>query len=99
VWFGWGEARRVVRSGRDGADLALVQIVDTENVASRFERVVIGSGDGIFAEPAARLQSLGASVTVVSRRESLSRELSFAVRDVRILEPLPGQPAACTIAA
>jgi hypothetical protein len=99
VWFGWGEARRVVRSGRDGADLTLIQIVDTENVAARFGRVVIGSGDRIFAEPAARLQSLGASVTVVSRRESLSRELRFAVRDVRFLESLPGQPTASTIAA
>src|SRR4051812_21864729 len=47
VWFGWGEARRLVRSGPDGADLALLQVITNEDVAVRFQRVVIGSGDGI----------------------------------------------------
>jgi hypothetical protein len=89
TWFGWRNARRVVQSGPDGADRALIKIIETENIPARFERVVIASGDQIFAEPAARLQTLGVTVTVVSRPESLSRHLRFAVRDVRYLRLLP----------
>jgi hypothetical protein len=89
AWFGWGKARRVVRSGPDGADLALIEIIKTENVAVRFDRIVIGSGDGIFASPAAHLQAAGVAVTVVSRPEFVSRQLRFAVRDVRYLHLMP----------
>lgn len=89
AWFGWGKARHVVRSGPDGADLALIEIIDTENVAVRFDRVVIASGDKIFAQPAAQLQAAGAAVTVVSRRDSLSRQLRFATRDLRYLDLMP----------
>jgi hypothetical protein len=90
TWFGWGDARRVVRSGQDGADLALIEIIETENVAMRFDRVVIASGDKIFAVSAAQLQAAGVEVTVVSRRQSLSRQLRLAVRDVRYLDLLLG---------
>jgi hypothetical protein len=89
VWFGWGNARRVVRSGRDGADLALIEILETENVSARFGRVVIASGDQIFAEHAARLHRQGVRVTVVTRRDSLSSQLKLATRDQRFLDPEP----------
>src|SRR5829696_6714290 len=89
TWFGWGPARRVVRSGADGADLALIEIIDTEDVAARFDRVVIGSGDKIFADPSARLQLMGVTVTAVSRASALSRQLRLASRDVRYFEILP----------
>jgi hypothetical protein len=89
AWFGWGHARRVVRSGPDGADLALLGIIENENLAVRFDRIVIASGDKIFAEAAARLQGVGAKVTVVSRVDSLSRQLRLAVRDVRYLDAMP----------
>ncbi len=59
----------------------------TERIDERFDRVVLGSGDGIFAEVCALLQAAGCVVTVVSRREALSRRLRFAVRDVRFLPP------------
>lgn len=87
VWFGWGEARRLVRSGPDGADLALLEVIDSENLAGRFERVVIGSGDKIFAHPAARLQAAGVKLAVVTRPDSLSRQLRLASRDIRFLKP------------
>lgn len=88
VWFGWSHARRVVRSGPDGADLALIRLMDEEDLAGRYGRVVVGSGDGIFAEPCARLQALECPVTVVARcPASLSRRLAFAVRDTHFLEP------------
>ena len=72
TWFGWGSARRIVRSGPDGADLALIEILVTENVAARFDRVVIASGDGIFADAAAQLQQAKVAVTVVPSRIAVS---------------------------
>lgn len=86
TWFGWGAAaRRLVRSGADGADLALLDVIDSERLTERFAHIVIGSGDGIFAEAAARLRAAGANVTVISRGEGLSAKLRRAVSDVRLL--------------
>jgi hypothetical protein len=86
AWFAWPQsARRLVRSGPDGADSALIDIVACERLERRFDRIVIGSGDGIFAFPAARLQAAGCPVTVVTRPECLSRALRLAVRDVRFI--------------
>jgi hypothetical protein len=73
--FGWPHAHYRVRSGPDGADLALLDVLQLENVARRFTHVAIGSGDHIFAEEAARLAAQGVWVTVVSRRRSLSPRL------------------------
>jgi hypothetical protein len=89
VWWSWPGARRLVRSGPNGAGLALLQSIEAERLADRCERVAIGSGNGIFAEACARLQAAGCEVTVACRDESLSRALRFAVRDVRIIETLP----------
>lgn len=88
TWFGWGSARRLVRSGPDGADLALIEVIETEGVATRFSRVVIASGDRIFAQSAARLQAQGVEVTVVTRAEALSNHLRLAVRDIQYLDVL-----------
>jgi hypothetical protein len=81
AWFAWQNVRRVVRSGPDGADLALIEVLETERVAERFEEVIIASGDGIFTEPSARLQAAGCHVTIVYQPGTLSRRLAFAVRD------------------
>lgn len=40
--------QRVMRSGPDGADLALIDAIDLPHDSLRFSRLVIGSGDGIF---------------------------------------------------
>lgn len=97
TWFAWpAAARRLVRSGRDGADLALLDVVEHEAIASRFERVVLGSGDGIFAVQAAILQAAGCQVTVVTRVGALSRQLRLAVRDVRYIETAPLAPTVAT---
>ena len=63
--LGWPQAHYRVRSGPDGADLALLDILRHENVAQRFTHVAIGSGDHRFAEDATRLAALGVWVTVV----------------------------------
>ena len=84
--LGWPHARYRVRSGRDGADLELLDVLLHENVAGRFTHVVIGSGDGTFGIAAAHLTARGVRVTVVSRRDSLSVHLARAARDVIYLD-------------
>jgi hypothetical protein len=83
VGLGWPGARMMMRSGVDGADRALLSVVENEGIAVRFEGVVIASGDGIFAEAAALLAGCGLSVTVVSRERALSRRLRLAAACVR----------------
>lgn len=84
--LGWPQAHYRVRSGPDGADLALLDILRHENVAQRFTHVAIGSGDYLFAEDAARLAALGVWVTVVSRQRSLSQRLAVAGCEVIFLD-------------
>lgn len=87
AWFGFPpSARRLVRSGPNGADLALLEVLERESVADRFDHVILGSGDGIFAFALAALQRAGCGVTVVTRRNALSRHLRLAVRDVRYID-------------
>ena len=86
--LGWPHAHYRVRSGPDGADLALLDVLRHENVAQRFTHVAIGSGDHLFAEQAAHLAAQGIWVTVVSRRRSLSRQLELAAREVVFLDAM-----------
>ncbi|MDP9870029.1 MULTISPECIES: hypothetical protein [Streptosporangium] len=65
----------LVRSGPDGADAALGEVIRLDHLADRFERVVIGSGDGVFAESADWLSGRGVLVVVVSRPGALNRRL------------------------
>ena len=85
--LGWAQGKFVFAPGKDGAERALLAEA-TLAAAARYDRVVIGSGDGIFADFAASLQSAGVKVSVVSRQRSLSRALSMAVRDERFLPEL-----------
>src|ERR1700722_10550794 len=84
--LGWPHARYRVRSGKDGADLALIDVLEHENVAARFDHVVIGSGDGRFGQAAASLAARGVHITVVSRRGSLAQGLARVARDVIYLD-------------
>ena len=84
--LGWPHARYRVRSGKNGADLELIDVLEHENVAARFGHVVIGSGDGGFTAIAASLATLGIHVTVVSRWGSLAQELAKVAGDVIYLD-------------
>lgn len=84
--LGWPHARYRVRSGKDGADLELIDVLEHENVAARFSHVVIGSGDGMFGGTAASLAARGVRVTVVSRRGSLAKDLARVACDVIYLD-------------
>jgi hypothetical protein len=67
-----------VRDGADGADQALLDAVaDVDWVATRFDRVVIGSGDAIFLPLVRRLQGRGVSVGAIARVASFSGELRW----------------------
>ena len=84
--LGWPHAHYRVRSGPDGADLALLDVLRHEKVAKRFTHVAIASGDHLFAEEAAHLATQGVWVTVVSQRCSLSPLLALAAREVIFLD-------------
>jgi hypothetical protein len=87
VYEVWPTARLATRGGPDGADLALLaQVSDIEWTARRYDRVVIGSGDGIFAAAAAGLRAAGVEVIVVSRASSLSMNLA-AMASVTLVLP------------
>lgn len=77
--------RQIWRSGPDGADQALLEVLAGERVAERFGRVTICSGDGIFAEPAAWLARSGVEVTVVAMAGHLAGRLELAARHVTLL--------------
>ncbi|MGF0117435.1 NYN domain-containing protein [Promicromonospora sp. Marseille-Q5078] len=84
---GWENARRVMRHGKDGADLALLAVLD-EDVTSRYSHVVVYSGDGTFADALARLAAHGIDTTVVARPEQLSTRLRLAAHHVVLLPSL-----------
>lgn len=96
VGYNWPGVRYLWRSERNGADLALREVLLEENVAGRFGRVVLGSGDALFAEHVSRLGHDGVHVTVVANRWSLSRRLELAAAAVVYFDgPLPpATPAA-----
>ena len=76
VAFAFPSARHLWRSGPNGADLALLDVLENERVDERFERVTICSGDGIFAASAAWLAGADVDVTVVSLPGHLAARLA-----------------------
>jgi len=86
VRFGFPEGRHQWRSGPNGADLALLDVLAIESGAARFVEVVFASGDGIFAAAAAELTARGVRCTVISRRTSLSARLCLAAAEVFYLD-------------
>src|SRR5580692_2144011 len=84
--LGWPHARYRVRSGPNGADHELLDVLEHEDVAARFGHVVIGSGDWRFTRAAVSLAERGVRVTVVSRRGSLAVVLARAAQNVVYLD-------------
>lgn len=88
VGWEWTKARLLLRSGDNGADLALLEVLASEDVAKRFDFIHVASGDGIFADAVARLGAAGVTITVVSRPESLSAALRLAADHHELLQSL-----------
>jgi len=78
--------RQLWRSGPDGADRALLEVLDGERIAERYERVTVCSGDGIFADSIARLVGHGVTVEVTARRGHVSGRLRLAAHHVNYLD-------------
>ena len=78
--YGWtGSAQRKMRSGIDGADLALLEsLADIPWVAARYRRVVIASGDHAFTFAVASLRAAGVEVVVIRPDRGLSSALRRA---------------------
>lgn len=86
----WPGARLLLGAGLDGADLALLDASPPAAVAAAYDRVVFGSGDGIFAARASELRRAGLVVAVVSLSESLAidlRDSAALVRRLRVAAP------------
>ncbi len=87
LWLVWPQQPCAfkVRSGRDGADYEILDFLSIPQNLRRAERLVLASGDGIFAPTVDGLVEMGMEVLVVSRPEALSRALAAAATDVLTL--------------
>ncbi|HVV38346.1 MAG TPA: NYN domain-containing protein [Acidimicrobiales bacterium] len=77
-----------VARGKDGADLALIFHERVDWLAERFDRVVVASGDHIFAGLLASLRLAGVETTLVGREQAISR-YSRAQADTVLTLPEP----------
>lgn len=91
-------ARLVTGHGRDGADNALINCLDLEHAAERFDELCIVSGDHAFADVARAARKAGMRVRVVAPRFGLNGDLRLQA-DMAITladdpDELPGDIAA-----
>lgn len=78
----------VVRRGRDNADHALLEAISGYDTGT-FERVVIASGDHIFAGLASELVKEGVQVVVAANAGKIASELRHAALETIELPPIP----------
>lgn len=82
----WENARVVVRGGTDAADLALIDVMDNEDLASRYSEILLISGDHIFTDSVRALTGTGTPVTIASWRSGLSAQLVAAASNIIVLD-------------
>ena len=67
------------RSGKDGADTVLLEAIgDVAWIAGHYDRIVLASGDHIFANAVAALKAAGVRVIVISPDTGLSARMRLA---------------------
>ncbi len=69
-------------SGPDAGDLALLDAAPVDWVVARFDRLVVGSGDGIFVDLVKAVRRRSVPAWVVARDDSLSGRLAAAASRV-----------------
>ncbi len=84
--FGWPGGFHGFRSGKDGADIVLARMMVEDDLSERFETVYLASGAGGLAPFAAALIAKGCHVQAISRSESMSWAMRFAVESVQYLQ-------------
>jgi hypothetical protein len=72
-------------SGRDGADLALIDVLLDDLRFGRVSEVVLGSGDGIFADAMQPIRNSIEKLTVVAREGTISDRLMVIADEVLLL--------------
>ena len=77
----WEGAKLVWASGQDGADLALINLLEETNFSS-VSRLCLGSGDWIFKFALSPFISRGVKVGICCRENSLSNQLNELTEDV-----------------
>lgn len=89
------DANVIPATGVDGADLALIDYVsDVRWIACRYIRIVLGSGDHIFAPVVDNYRKAGLDVEVVALRGSIANVLwSLATEVVSCASPPRPTPA------
>lgn len=85
VNVGWEGPRVLMGMGPDGADIRLVDEIESMNLG-QFDEIALVSGDGIFADPVARAAELGVPTTVYTHRSQLSHRLRLAATEVHLSE-------------
>ena len=75
-------------SGPDGADNALLEVLIDDLERGRVNRIVIGSGDGCFAEALVPYRHLLEEIIFVAPTGSLSKR-SYEIGDICYLLPRP----------
>lgn len=78
----WPGALVRVGHGKDGADHALLREAHPDDVARRFDRLVVASGDHIFEGLIMAVRARGVAALVVHRAGSASRRLRRSTRAV-----------------
>ena len=81
----WPGARCAFGHGNDGADLALLDRSNITHVMQRYNRVVLASGDHIFAPLVVEPLESRVDVTVVDATRSIARDLRLALPEIRHL--------------
>jgi hypothetical protein len=84
VELGWSQidsadrvdCHRFAARGPQGADTKLLEASPLAWVARRFDRLVVGSGDGVFADRLAAARAAGLAVRLVARPDALSGRLA-----------------------
>ncbi|KUG56312.1 hypothetical protein AVL61_16840 [Kocuria rosea subsp. polaris] len=93
VCFTWsGPTSRRIRSGKDGADEALLEeLRDPAWVAAHYDHVVIASGDHAFANAVTAIRIAGCSVTVIAPDVGLSKRMCLAAGPdlIHLGSPIP----------
>jgi hypothetical protein len=89
----WGGSLVRLARGIDGADRILLDAAAPEYVVRHYRRVVVASGDHAFVDLVVELDRRGVEVTVVSRRDALSRRLEAVAPVVWFVEDVAAAAA------
>ncbi len=87
VAFGWQGASLKLYEGHDGADILLAEAIVEDHLESRFDKVVVASGDGGLAPFVTHLKSLLKHVVVVSRPTAIAFSMRVSGAQVKYLRP------------